>query len=80
MLNRVKEQVQHEAFSDDAVSGERIQKLAIEKIRSLPGNDRCCDCMSDKGTHRSVGCGWILLVCEVFAVKIYCFRGHLAID
>ncbi|KRZ75411.1 Arf-GAP with SH3 domain, ANK repeat and PH domain-containing protein 1 [Trichinella papuae] len=43
-----KKQLEQEAMSSEATSGERVQKVAMEKIKSLPGNDRCCDCTSSR--------------------------------
>ncbi|KHJ46327.1 hydrolase, alpha/beta domain protein [Trichuris suis] len=47
-LSSMKKLAEKEAMSDEAVSGEHIQKLALDRIKSLPGNDRCCDCGSTK--------------------------------
>ncbi|KRZ75416.1 Arf-GAP with SH3 domain, ANK repeat and PH domain-containing protein 1 [Trichinella papuae] len=48
LLKKAKKQLEQEAMSSEATSGERVQKVAMEKIKSLPGNDRCCDCTSSR--------------------------------
>uniref|UniRef100_A0A5S6R009 ArfGAP with SH3 domain, ANK repeat and PH domain-containing protein n=1 Tax=Trichuris muris TaxID=70415 RepID=A0A5S6R009_TRIMR len=47
-LSSMKKLAEKEAMSDEAISGEHIQKLALDRIKMLPGNDRCCDCGSMK--------------------------------
>ncbi|KAL1246444.1 ANK repeat and PH domain-containing protein,ArfGAP with SH3 domain [Trichinella spiralis] len=48
LLKKAKKQLEQEAMSSEATSGERVEKVAMEKIKSLPGNDRCCDCTSSR--------------------------------